>query len=43
MKFEDITVTFHPIKPNSPIIIITDVAHPKRGIATHFNISENNP
>ena len=36
IKFEDITVTFHPIKPNKPIIIITEVAQPNNGINTHF-------
>ena len=36
IKFEDITVTFHPIKPNKPIIIITEVAQPINGINTHF-------
>ena len=36
MKFEDITVTFHPINPKNPIIIITEVAQPNNGIITHF-------
>ena len=36
MKFDEITVTFHPIKPNKPIIIITEVAQPNNGIITHF-------
>ena len=36
IKFEEITVTFQPSNPNKPIIIITDVAQPINGIATHF-------
>ena len=36
IKFDEITVTFHPIKPNMPIIKITEVAHPNKGIITHF-------
>ena len=36
IKFDEITVTFHPINPNKPIIMITDVAQPNKGIATHL-------
>ena len=36
IKFEEITVTFQPIKPRSPIIITTDVTQPNNGIITHF-------
>ena len=35
-KFEDITVTFQPMKPSIPIIIITEVAQPSKGIITHL-------
>ena len=43
MKFEEITVTFHPIRPNKPIIIMTEVEHPINGIITHFDLSKNKP
>ena len=36
IKLDEMTVTFHPIKPNEPIITITDVAHPNKGIITHL-------
>ena len=36
IKFDEITVTFHPIIPNNPIIIITEVAQPNNGIITHL-------
>ena len=36
IKFEEMTVTFHPIIPNKPIIIITEVAHTNNGINTHL-------
>ena len=36
IKFDEITVTFHPMNPNKPIIMITDVAQPNKGIATHL-------
>ena len=36
IKFEEITVTFQPIKPKRPIMNITDVAQPSNGIITHF-------
>ena len=36
MKFDEITVTFQPIKPKKPIIIITDVAQPSKGMITHL-------
>ena len=36
IKFDDITVTFQPIRPNKPIIIITEDAQPNKGIITHF-------
>ena len=36
IKFDEITVTFHPSIPNNPIIMITDVAQPNKGIATHL-------
>ena len=42
IKFEEITVTFHPINPNKPIIIITEVAHPNNGINTHFKFLKIN-
>ena len=48
MKLDEITVTFHPRRPNKPTIIPTDDAHPKSGIITslifnlHFHIEEIN-
>ena len=42
MKFDEITVTFHPINPNNPIIIITEVAQPNNGITTHFKFLKIN-
>ena len=36
MKFEEMTVTFQPIKPNKPIIIITEAEHPIKGKVTHL-------
>ena len=42
IKLEEITVTFHPIKPNNPIMITTEVAHPNRGINTHFKFLKMN-
>ena len=36
IKFDEITVTFHPINPNKPIIIITEVEQPNNGIITHL-------
>ena len=35
MKFEEITVTFHPNRPNIPIIVKTEKKQLKRGIKTH--------
>ena len=40
--FDEITVTFHPIIPNNPIIIITEVAHPANGIITHLKFLKMN-
>ena len=42
IKFEEITVTFHPIKPRSPIIKITEVTHPNNGIITHLKFLKIN-
>ena len=42
IKFDEITVTFHPINPNKPIIIVTEVAHPNNGITTHFKLLKIN-
>ena len=42
IKFEEITVTFHPIKPSKPIIIITDVEQPSKGIITHLTFLKMN-
>ena len=42
MKFEEITVTFHPIKPNKPIIIITEAEHPNKGKVTHLKFLKIN-
>ena len=42
IKFEEITVTFHPINPNKPIIIITEVAQPNNGIITHLKFLKIN-
>ena len=36
IKFDEITVTFHPITPSKPIIKITEVVHPSNGIITHL-------
>ena len=36
IKFEEITVTFQPTNPNRPIIVITEAAHPNKGMITHF-------
>ena len=36
IKFDEITVTFQPINPNKPIMIITEVKQPSKGIKTHF-------
>ena len=42
IKFDEITVTFQPIKPNKPIIKITEVAQPSKGIITHFRFLKIN-
>ena len=42
IKFDEITVTFQPINPNRPIMIITEVAHPNNGIITHFKFLKIN-
>ena len=34
------TVTFHPINPNKPIMMITDVAQPNKGNITHKGVSD---
>ena len=36
MKFDEITVTFHPTKPKNPTIRMTETVHPINGIITHF-------
>ena len=36
IKFEDITVTFQPRYPRRPIIIITELVQPIKGIITHL-------
>ena len=36
IKFDEITVTFQPIKPKRPIMMITDIEQPKRGKITHL-------
>ena len=36
IKFDEITVTFQPRKPKRPVIIITEVAQPSKGIITHL-------
>ena len=42
IKLDEITVTFQPIKPNNPIIIITEVEQPIKGIITHFKFLKIN-
>ena len=42
IKFDEITVTFHPIKPNKPIIMMTEDAQPSNGITTHFKFLKIN-
>ena len=42
IKFEEITVTFHPINPKDPIMIITEVAQPINGIKTHLRFLKIN-
>ena len=42
IKFDEITVTFQPIIPNNPTISTTEVAHPNRGISTHFKFLKIN-
>ena len=38
IKFEDITVTFHPTKPKSPIIITTEKKQLLIGTIIHINL-----
>ena len=42
IKFEDITVTFHPTKPSKPIMIETEKKQLKRGINTHKKLLKTN-
>ena len=42
MKLDEITVTFHPNKPNKPIIIITEKAATNRNYNPN-DISKNYP
>ena len=42
MKFEEITVTFQPNIPKRPIITITEVAQPIKGIITHLKFLKIN-
>ena len=42
IKFDEMTVTFQPINPKRPTIIITDVAHPNKGIITHLKFLKIN-
>ena len=42
IKFEDITVTFHPTKPRNPIIIITEKKQLLIGIIIQINFLNTN-
>ena len=42
IKFDEMTVTFHPINPNKPIITITEVPQPNNGITTHLKFLKIN-
>ena len=42
IKFDDITVTFQPSKPNNPIIIKTEKKQLKSGINTHKKLLKTN-
>ena len=42
MKFEEITVTFQPIIPNRPIIIITEKKQELIGTMTQINLLKTN-
>ena len=42
IKFEDITVTFHPTKPKSPIIIITEKKQLLIGTKIQINFLKTN-
>ena len=42
MKFEDITVTFHPSRPNIPSITITEKKQLARGIIIQTNFLKIN-
>ena len=42
IKFDEMTVTFQPIRPKRPIMIITDVKQPNNGITTHLTFLKIN-
>ena len=42
MKFEDITVTFHPTNPSKPTIMETEKKQLKSGINTHVKLLKIN-
>ena len=42
IKFEDITVTFHPTSPSKPTIIQTEKKQLKSGINTHIKLLKTN-
>ena len=42
IKFDDITVTFHPTKPKKPIIIKTEKKQLNKGIKTHNKFLKTN-
>ena len=42
MKFEDITVTFHPVNPSKPTIIRTEKKQLNNGIKTHRKLLKTN-
>ena len=42
IKFEDITVTFHPTNPSKPTIIRTEKKQLKSGINTHSKFLKTN-
>ena len=42
MKFEDITVTFHPTNPSKPTIMQTEKKQLNSGINTHVKLLKTN-
>ena len=42
MKFDDMTVTFHPSNPSNPAIMITEKKQLNSGIKTHSKLLKTN-